>query len=124
MRGQRPNTRARRHLDVNESKIIAIADKYRAARVAKMALAGPGRWEKTWCELAKSDVRTMLAEDDPRNKKAMDDAAARAGGGAPPMLSEGRRQTSWIWMAAGGDGTATGMQDGTSQCSVVLVYVH
>ena len=37
VRHQVPNTRARRRIEVNEGKIIALAEKYRAARKAKQA---------------------------------------------------------------------------------------
>lgn len=104
VRHQGPNTRARRHIDVNETKIVQVAEKYRAARRAKLALAGHGPWEHEWRELAKADVRTMLADDDPINISAS----------ASNSASEGRRTTSWIWMAADRKGNVDDLQDGTS----------
>lgn len=102
VRHQGPTTRARRRIDVNEGKILAIAEKYRAAYAAKLVLAGPGLWQKEWRELARSDVRTMLAADDPTN-------------GGREETSEGRRTTSWIWMAADREENGrmqSGIQDG------------
>lgn len=104
VRHQGPNTRARRKIDVNEAKIVAHAEKYRKARSAKFALSGPGQWEMEWRELGRTDVRTMLSADDPVNSNSGEQ-------------SEGRRTTSWIWMAADmnavDDSVQSGMQDGT-----------
>ena len=110
VRAQRPNTRARRQIDLNNAKVAAHADKYRAARKAKYALTKGGEWEKTYRPLAQTDVRTMLPEDDPANREAMKSVDAM------PMLSEGRRKPSWIWMAAdtttAGGNIHEGLQDG------------
>lgn len=111
LRHQKQNTRARRQIEVNEGKIIALAEKYRAARRAKLALCGHGTWEREWRELARSDVRTLSSAEDPQwvlgnPGDANDDV---------PMLSEGRRQVSWIWMAADredGDNIQDNIQDG------------
>ena len=106
-RHQGANTRARRRIDVNEDKIVHLAEKYRAARQAKLVLTGPGEWERTWQVLKREDVRTLQAEDDPINVTAEEGLR---------MLSEGRRTTSWIWMSSDGeevDGTIqAGMQAG------------
>ena len=56
VRHQGANTRARNKINVNEGKITALAEKYRAARTAKLALAGHGDWEKTWRVLERADV--------------------------------------------------------------------
>ena len=84
VRHQAPNTRARTKIDGNETKIIAAAEKYRAARCAKIALSGEGDWTREWRPLARTDVR-CLHDDDP----------SIAG-----IVSEGRRTVSWIWQAA------------------------
>ena len=120
VRAQRPNTRARGQINTNEQRIVWYANKYRAARKAKLALAGDGAWCTQWRELACTDVRTLLAEDDPVNAAAI----GRATTNEVPMLSEGRRQTSWIWRVAaneardtgedGTEGDSMGMQDGAS----------
>ncbi|GJE98768.1 CxC2 domain-containing protein [Phanerochaete sordida] len=107
VRHQRPNTAMRRRLDANDAKIIALAEKYRAARRAKLALAGPGEWEREHRPLAREDVRTLTADDwsrrktkrPRRNPKANENTAAGTSDEGP---TEGRRQTSWIWMAADG----------------------
>ena len=93
VRHQVPNTRARRRIEVNEGKIIALAEKYRAARKAKLDLAGPGGWEEQWKDLRREDVRTMMAEEDPINMTAEEGVQ---------FISEGRRTTSWIWIMSKG----------------------
>lgn len=85
VRHQGPTTRARKKINSNEAKIIAYAEKYRAARRAMVALVGPGDWESEWRVLDRRDVR-CLKDDDPET--------------ALPT-SEGHRQLSWIWRAAG-----------------------
>ncbi|KAJ3552075.1 hypothetical protein NM688_g4347 [Phlebia brevispora] len=85
VRNQGANTQANKRLQDNQAKIKALADKYRAARKAKLALAGSGGWEYEWRDLKHGDERCMT-EDDP----TMDRAA-----------SEGRKAVSWIWIAAG-----------------------
>ena len=102
VRHQKANTRARRQLDVNDEKITTVAEKYRAARAAKLRLIGKGLWEKVWRELADTDVRTMLAEEDPVNLAQI--RRDRLG-----VLSEGRRTTSWIWMSVGRRGAGEGL---------------
>ncbi|KAF7797546.1 hypothetical protein EIP86_008746 [Pleurotus ostreatoroseus] len=92
VRHQGANTRARKKIDVNESKIISLAEKYRATRAAKLALAGNGDWEKAWRPLERSDVRCMVAEPN--------SAVNVADGGDMQVPSEGRRTVSWIWMSA------------------------
>ncbi|GJF00658.1 hypothetical protein PsYK624_169540 [Phanerochaete sordida] len=52
VRHQRPNTVMRWRLDTNNAKIIALAEKYRAARRAKLALTGPGKWKREHRSLA------------------------------------------------------------------------
>lgn len=102
IRYQGPTTRARQKINTNEGKIIAHADKYRAARKALLALIGPGDWEKEWRVLERRDVR-CLKDDDPETELP---------------TSEGRRTMSWIWMAAsrrdGEAGDIRGMGDGAS----------
>ena len=111
-RHQRQNTRARTIIETNDERLQRFADKYRAAREAKIVLSGTGEWEKTWRVLNDTDIRTMLAEDDPVNAKVRDADKERQ-----QLLSEGRRVTSWIWMGAdkgGVEGSAEeSMQDGT-----------
>ena len=115
IRNQKPNLRAQRHLTVNESKIKIFAEKYRAAWRAKSVLAGEGRWQLTWKVLQREDVRTMSIEDDPVNRNAAEaNAALRSKVNKKrKMLSEGRRKTSWIWLAAGTEEEdVSGMTDG------------
>ena len=95
LRHQTANTRARRLLAINQERTVSIAEKYRAARVAKLVLAPGGTWQQVWRILQPSDIRTMLAEDDPVNLRPNE-----AESSDNRLLSEGRRTTSWIWMAA------------------------
>lgn len=124
VRHQGPNTRIRKQLDVNDAKIIAFAEKYRAARRSKVALAGPGDWEREFRPLAREDVTTMTSDDSQhRRKNGKKTRTAQQGPEVQPSQdkpSEGKRKTSWIWMAADsaedGDeaGGLRGMSDGAS----------
>ncbi|KAJ3535047.1 hypothetical protein NM688_g7034 [Phlebia brevispora] len=91
VRHQGPNTHARRKIDVNESKIVQYANKYRAARIAKLKLTGPGEWERQWKVLDRKDIRTMTIED---ALMYLDEK------GKMQVIPEGPREPSWIWMAA------------------------
>lgn len=96
-RGQGANTRANDKILANEAKIILAAEKYRAARAARMALNPQGNWKEQWPPLATADVRCMH-EDDPTE-------------GREP--TEGRRTLSWIWRSAdksGGDAMNAGVK--------------
>lgn len=126
IRHQGPNTRAMSQIDANEGKIIMHAEKYRAARTAKLALSGPGSWEREWRMLLTTDVRCMR-EVEPditaRGLETLEQEVARVRGEtrgrlteAPRTLSgESRRKVSWIWNAAdlvhGGE-EVEGMEDG------------
>lgn len=61
--------------------------------MAKLALAGHGRWEDRWKPLLDADVTTLRGDDE----------VAGAG------TSEGQRTLSWIWMGADGGGDASGI---------------
>ncbi|KAJ3536762.1 hypothetical protein NM688_g6792 [Phlebia brevispora] len=91
VRHQGANTRARRKIEVNESKIVTLAEKYRAARLAKFALAGKGAWEDTYRVLNRADIRTITNQEIPTNMSAEEGLR---------YISEGRTVTSWIWMSA------------------------
>ena len=126
VRHQGANTRARDKIDKNEVKIAAAAEKYRAARTAKLHLSGPGPWEREWRPLQATDVRCMR-ENEPDvtavGLETLEQQIARVRGEtrgrlteAPRTLSgESRRQVSWIWNAAdalNGGEEVEGMQDG------------
>lgn len=126
IRHQGPNTRAMSQIDANEGKIIMHAEKYRAARSAKLRLSGPGPWEREWRLLAASDVRCMR-ESEPdvtaAGLETLEQQIARVRGEtrgrlteAPRTLSgESRRQVSWIWNTAdvlSGGEEVEGMEDG------------
>ncbi|PPR02922.1 hypothetical protein CVT26_009777 [Gymnopilus dilepis] len=66
IRGQRGGTRSRVLIDRVHTKAKRYAARYRAARKAKLALSGPGTWEKTLQELRDADVR---AYQDPERVK-------------------------------------------------------
>ncbi|KAF9548613.1 hypothetical protein CPC08DRAFT_648406, partial [Agrocybe pediades] len=57
VRGQRDGTRSRTMIDRVHERARACVEKYRQARRAKLALAGPGDWEKTYRVLEDADVR-------------------------------------------------------------------
>lgn len=95
--GNRPNTRAQAAINSMSAKIDRIAARYRAARLALMALVPDaflptGHLAKTFKELLSSDIRNPRGEDP---------------GDAPPTgaeerrraaLGEGNREIPWIWM--------------------------
>lgn len=113
VRNQASTTRALAQLSSNEGKIIAFANKYRAARLAYLELNGPGIWEEEWRELRQSDIRLLRSENAP----APDEQG-----------TEGRREVSWIWK--GGDrhldnaeaGVVPGLDDGMYNTSGLPLY--
>ena len=58
IRGQREGTRSRAVIDRVHGRARAAADKYRAARKAKLELAGHGDWELVLQELKDEDIRS------------------------------------------------------------------
>ena len=104
IRGQRANTRAKTLVDALSSKVARVAEKYRAARAALLALRGAGSWERELQPLQSKDIRgpTAMTSGDiddandnigsnghVRSKKQLE--ALRRG------LGEGYRTMSWIW---------------------------
>ena len=57
VRGQQSSTRSRMVIDRIHERVRAAAEKYRAARHAKYALAGEGEWEKVLRILNNNDIR-------------------------------------------------------------------
>ena len=126
IRGQRQGTRSRAVIDRVHERARNMAQKYRAARAAKMELAGPGPWEKTFRELKDEDVRGYqdanrlkprvgrrgVLEDDVVEKSSGSndrmDVDEDEGSGIALMpqertrrdgTGETRRELSWIWKA-------------------------
>ena len=56
VRGQRASTRLQTVIDRIHNRVRAAAEKYRAARHAKYALAGEGEWEKVLRVLHDGDI--------------------------------------------------------------------
>jgi len=56
IRGQRQGTRSRAVIDRVHERARVAAGKYRAARIAKLNLVGPGDWEKSLQVLNDSDI--------------------------------------------------------------------
>ncbi|KDR81126.1 hypothetical protein GALMADRAFT_61075 [Galerina marginata CBS 339.88] len=120
IRGQRDGTRSRTVIDKIHMKARNAADKYRAARRAKMALAGPGEWEERFRVLEDRDIRGYQDPNRLRlrvGRKGVwdDEQLARAGkdnGAANGFLlynenrtkrdgtGETRRTLSWIWLTS------------------------
>ncbi len=92
VRHQGPNTRARADISKQEERRDYAAATYRRARRAKLALSGPGDWERTLRELRDDDIRHMT-DDDPLHtaKRRKKDT---------PGVGEGHRTMSWIWRGA------------------------
>ena len=97
VRNQVANTRARGRINANEVKIKAFANKYRRARDAKFALTGQGEWQNRYRVLADHDIRTLRGDVFEPSPDLI------AGNTFSTLLTpetEGRRRTSWIWLAA------------------------
>ncbi|KAI9058883.1 hypothetical protein FKP32DRAFT_1606369 [Trametes sanguinea] len=94
VRNQAPNTRARSSIAQQDTRKDRAVRKYRHAHCAKLALSGPGDWQRELQVLEDHHVRG-LEDDDPR---AVAERKRRRG--ASPGPAEGRRQLSWIWRSA------------------------
>ncbi|KAI0653954.1 hypothetical protein C8Q70DRAFT_1048186 [Cubamyces menziesii] len=101
VRNQGPNTRARAGIAHQECGKDLAVRRYRCARRAKLALSGPGDWEKELQVLEDGDIRG-LEEDDPLSVKSK--RKRRRGDVQDP--AEGRRRMSWIWHSADKDGAS------------------
>ena len=126
VRGQCDGTCSRAVIDRVHERAKNMAQKYRAARAAKMELAGPGPWEKKFRELKDEDVRgyqdaNRLKPRVGRRGVLEDDVAETSGGNDDQMdvdeeegsgitllpqertrrdgTGETRRELSWIWQA-------------------------
>jgi len=124
VRGQREGTRSRAVIDRVHERARNMAQKYRAARAAKLELVGPGLWEQTFRELKDEYVRGYqdasrlkprvgrcgvledeLVEESSSNDNRMD-VDGEEGSGITLMpeertrrdgTGETRRELSWIW---------------------------
>ena len=76
-------------------------ERYRRARRAKLALAGPGSWEDEFKVLLDDDARPLV-ELEPESLEKRSKKRKRN----YPEPTEGRRKTSWIWRGADADGDA------------------
>lgn len=74
-------------------KIRAFKEKYRGARVAKLALERLGEWEQEWRPLADGNVR-VLQDFDP-NRSADNEAISQR-----QVQTKGWRMIPWIWQGA------------------------
>lgn len=95
-RHQRQNQKSREKIDKCEAKIKLLTAKYRSARAAKLALCGPGDWEKEWRPLTDRDVRG-LSDPEPQVDQNNEPLSRRQ------ITTEGRRVLSWIWLSADWD---------------------
>ncbi|KAF9471339.1 hypothetical protein BDN70DRAFT_909381 [Pholiota conissans] len=127
IRGQRDGTRSRAVIDRVHDRARYSAEKYRDARAAKYALAGPGKWEEIFHVLEDSDIRgyqdpNRLRQRVGRRGVLEDDQKDRAK--EVPMgdkeftlfneerkrrdgTGETRRTLSWIWLTT----TASSAED-------------
>ncbi|PPR05757.1 hypothetical protein CVT26_008661 [Gymnopilus dilepis] len=69
IRGQREGTRSRTIINRVHGRARKYAGQYRAARAAKLALVGPGEWEKAFQVLRDSDIRSYQDPERVRRKK-------------------------------------------------------
>jgi len=121
VRGQRDGTRSRTVIDRVHERARVAAERYRAARCAKLALAGPGDWEETIQVLNDGDIRGYqdperlrvrvgrrgILEDAQVAAEVQEDAVMGDDVAAVSLLpevrtrrdgtGETRRTLSWIW---------------------------
>lgn len=126
VRGQTHSTRSRSVIDRVHNRAKGHAEKYRFARVTKLALSGPGEWEDTLRPLLDQDVRSYSDPDKlrhgPGRRGTVEDEDSDGHGEQnrppntelPPAGGEGisllpevrsrrdgtgdtRRTLSWIW---------------------------
>ncbi|KAF9540711.1 hypothetical protein CPC08DRAFT_650802 [Agrocybe pediades] len=125
IRGQRDGTRSRAMIDRVHDRARVCVEKYRAARTAKLVLAGPGAWEQTYRVLEDGDVRGYQDPNRLRPRQGrsgtLEDSQLDqegAGGSVDSALEdrnflfpqererrdgsgETRRTLSWIWLTDG-----------------------
>ena len=123
IRGQKQGTRSRAVIDRIHGRARIAAGKYRAARIAKLKLVGPGDWEKLLWVLHDADITgyqdaNRLRPRQPRRGVLEDEFVGEAAGmdtlvgdeGPDTLLfpdirtrrdgtGETRRVLSWIWSA-------------------------
>ncbi|SJL16268.1 uncharacterized protein ARMOST_19788 [Armillaria ostoyae] len=63
IRGQRDSTRSRSVIDSVHQRALNFATQYRVARAMKLALAGPGEWEKMYRVLENGDIWSYTDAD-------------------------------------------------------------
>lgn len=125
VRGQREGTRSRTLIDRVHNRARGFAEKYRAARQAKLQLVGSGIWEQSLRVLLDSDIRSYSetpAKQHKGRKGTLEDDALeqeeRTGEGVVAALSQEdeepldlrpqprekrdgtgqtRKEISWIW---------------------------
>ncbi len=99
VRHQGPNTKARASISQQEDRRDRAAETYRRARRAKLALAGPGDWQKSLRPLHDDDIR-HLADEDPRVLSKKRKRNKKDKYNVPGGVGEGHRTVSWIWRSA------------------------
>ena len=137
IRGQVAGTRSRTVINRVQDRARYSSQHYRIARAAKLALSGPGDWEKHLRILNDSDVRSYQDPDrlQKRNGRrgTLEDGQLEAAAMVhdEEQLDEGvnlmaekrskrdgtgetRRTLSWIWLVERGDGTYEGAAGGQS----------
>ncbi|KAF8956039.1 hypothetical protein BDZ97DRAFT_1764137 [Flammula alnicola] len=104
IRGQRDGTRSRAVINRIHMKARNAANRYRAARQAKLALAGPGKWEETLRILEDKDIQAYQDLNPGKSKhghgtnkeqefELFNEARRRCNG-----TGETHRTLSWIWL--------------------------
>ncbi|PPQ82214.1 hypothetical protein CVT26_009204 [Gymnopilus dilepis] len=69
VRGQREGTRSREIINRVHSRARKFAACYRAARIAKLQLSGPGKWEDAYRPLRDTDIRSPQDPERVKQKK-------------------------------------------------------
>ena len=135
--GQAAGTRSRTVINRVQDRARYLSQHYRIARAAKLALSGPGDWEKHLRVLNNSDVRSYQDPDHLQKHKGrkgtLEDDQLEVATGARDkddkdvgidLMTEKRsrrdgtgetcRTLSWIWLVERGDGALEGAGSGQS----------
>ncbi|PPQ86897.1 hypothetical protein CVT25_012538 [Psilocybe cyanescens] len=119
IRGQRDSTRSTSVIDRVHERTRLSSAKYRAARVAYLALVGPGDWEATFKKLEDRDIRGVGRHGTLEDGQGLEDSVWEEG---EFMLfnevrtrrdgtGETRRTLSWIWTMPAGQGSEDDQDD-------------
>ncbi len=117
IRGQRDSSRSRSVIDGVHRRALLFANKYRAARWAKLHLIGPGDWETTLRQLENKDIRAY--SDAERRRQGPGRRGTNKDSDEPPLPSIGVPQEDEINL----DREERGQHDGTGETWRTLSWI-